>query len=311
MRQSWGGALPVGIPTLGSWITFHPGEPRAQSESGELPAPDWIPLGVEYQALRSAGLSLSEDGPTFLIAGVSPRCGKTTLLRHWLLELVERLSPQELQVLVCDFHCRTLSAYRHLPHCLGYVSRPAEIDPILGRLHTEVEQRRKALEGVEIRKEVEDPLLLLVVDDYDTLCSIDEGATRLLRQEFAQGKRLRLGCLLTGNASELPRDFDDPLMAKVRRNGSGVLLGGLEGIEQFNNARRPAGQPSGGLPPGRGFLIRRGRIDLIQSAHYADQGADLQEALQRRLSRIISQATPVPEAGDRSVRARAKSLRRI
>ena len=295
MCQSWTGTLPSVIPTLASWVSFSPGEPRACSESGGPPAPDWIPLGVEHQGLQPAGLSLSEEGPGFLLAGVSPKCGKTTLLRHWLLHLVERLAPTELQLLLCDFHCRTLTAFRHLPHCFGYVSRPSEIEPIYLRLHAEVERRRRGLEYADGDKEPEDPLLLMVADDYDVLCSTDEGATRLLRQEFVFGKRLRLGCLLSGNAAELPRDFDDPLMAKVRRNGCGVLLGGVEGIEQFNNSRRPVGQPSGGLPPGRGFLIRHGRIDLIQAAHFADQGENPQGVLEQRLWQIANRAETVLE----------------
>jgi len=110
------------------------------------------------------------------------------------------------------------------------------------------------------------PQILVVIDDYDRFSDRENEARRTLAELLASGGNLGVGFILAGNISELPRDYDDPFIQAVRKQGNGVLLCGTEGIEQFNNARRPQGQPGAGLPPGRGFLIRRGQVRLLQTA---------------------------------------------
>ncbi len=74
-----------------------------------------------------------------------------------------------------------------------------------------------------------------------------------------KGGDLGISFILAGTLPELPKDFEDPFVQRFRKLGCGVLLGGTEGIEDYNNSRRPAGQPAAGLPQGRGYIIRRNK----------------------------------------------------
>jgi len=132
------------------------------------------------------------------------------------------------------------------------------------------------------------PRILIVVDDYDRFAGQADAYRRRLADFLTSGGELGVSFLLSGNASELPRDYDDPLMQRTRKHGCGVLLSGTDGIEQFNEARRPPGQPGSGLPPGRGFVISRGRPKLFQAAVYWSEEEPPAEALSRRLEAILS-----------------------
>jgi hypothetical protein len=125
-----------------------------------------------------------------------------------------------------------------------------------------------------------------VIDDYDRFSARSENAKRQLADVISTGGELGVSIVIAGNLSELPRDYDDPLMQRIRQHGCGILLSGSEGLEQFNNARRPPGQPSAGLPSGRGYMVRRGEVRLFQTAAYWREGEDPSSALARRVERI-------------------------
>jgi hypothetical protein len=72
--------------------------------------------------------------------------------------------------------------------------------------------------------------------------------------------------MIAGTTSEFPQEFVDPFFKSFKRHGCGVLLGGTDSIDIFNNMRNLPGQPPAGLPPGRGFLIRQGVARLFQTA---------------------------------------------
>jgi S-DNA-T family DNA segregation ATPase FtsK/SpoIIIE len=291
MHDSWSGACPEDIPVLGTWIVARP-SPAGAPQRVDSQAPDWVQLGVEYETLDPAGLGLTEDGPMFLVAGAGPRSGKTTVLRTWILQLAEQLRPSDVQFLLCDIASRTLRPLADLPHCFGYLSRLEDLASAVERVQAEAGRRRAARETAPDSGPVAWPWLILVVDDFDVLSATDDGLSAGLREAFARARHLRLGCILSGNAADLPRDFDDPLIARVRRGGSGVLLGAAEGLEQFNNARRPSGAASSGLPAGRGYLIRRGRVDLIQACHFAEMSRDQGEELRRRVAALSAGGLP-------------------
>ncbi len=132
------------------------------------------------------------------------------------------------------------------------------------------------------------PHILVVIDDYETFSVRAAEAARPLADALAAGGDLGVSIAVAGNISELPRDYDDPLIQRVRKHGCGLLLSGSEGLEQFNNARRPPGQPAAGLPPGRGYLVRRGQVRLIQAAAYWREGEDPAEALAEFARRMRS-----------------------
>ena len=130
------------------------------------------------------------------------------------------------------------------------------------------------------------PQICVVIDDYEKFFPQVEAERRRLQECLVRGGELGVGFLVAGHVASLPADFDDPFLQRVRRHGCGVLLGGSDGLEQFNNARRPPGVAGSGLPSGRGILVRQGIGRLFQAAAYWQQGEDPEEALARRVQRI-------------------------
>jgi S-DNA-T family DNA segregation ATPase FtsK/SpoIIIE len=169
------------------------------------------------------------------------------------------------------------------------------MEATLSQLSEEVENRQEALENAyekdPDRFSAQDfvrqwPHLLIVIDDYDMFSTRAENASKQFGDLISVGGDLGVSMIVAGNVSELPRDYDDPLIQRIRRHGCGLLLSGSEGLEQFNNARRPPGQPSGGLPPGRGYLVRRGQVRLFQAAAYWKEDEVPAEKLTNRVERV-------------------------
>jgi S-DNA-T family DNA segregation ATPase FtsK/SpoIIIE len=296
MRDTWTGSRPPEIQTLPLLVTLPVGQPRSVSLNDQHRPLLMTMLGQDHQSLQPLALALDEDGPTFLIAGTSVQSGKTTLLRTWLLGLAERYSPADVQFLLIDFHARTLAALRNLPHKWDYIGTKSALGDTLDRLNQEVSRRQEDIEtAYEQDPEKFDqqvmlsrwPNILMAIDDYDNFAANCENERNQLVNCLIKGGELGMSFIITGNTSELPRDFDDPFMQRVRKHGCGVLLGGDEGIDQFNFARRPYGPPTSGLPPGRGYMIRRGQVRLFQSAAYWKEGEDPSEALSTRTNKVL------------------------
>ena len=292
MDRAWKGNRPEPIGTLPDLVTL----PKRSIRMGDHADRAAIcVLGFDYDTLSPVELDLQNDSPAFLVAAVSPQSGKTTSLRSIVLGLAESSSTDELQFVFFDFHCRTMTPFRGLPHQHAYVGSSAAIDSTLDQLNEEIERRQSKVEKAyaknpdtfDIDKLTSGwPKILVVIDDYDRYSERVKEARDELAKALTSGGEIGVRFLIAGNVSELPRDFDDPLIRAVRRNGEGILLSGTEGIEQFNNARRPQGQPASGLPAGRGYLIRRGQARLIQAAAYWSDGDDPEKNLLQRIENL-------------------------
>ncbi|GEM_PF-6783389 len=82
---------------------------------------------------------------------------------------------------------------------------------------------------------------------------------------------------------------------RVKKSGCGVLLGGTEGIDEYNNTRRPTGSVPMGLPAGRGYIISRGQANMIQALAYWNENENPEDALGRWL-KALKPATSTPTA---------------
>jgi S-DNA-T family DNA segregation ATPase FtsK/SpoIIIE len=301
MKVSWKGATPPEIQSLPLLVTLHEPDEAPVTMPEDIQVKLSTILGQDYQTLASIGLSLTDDGPTFLVASTSPQSGKTSILQTWILGLVERFSPEKLQLILPDFHSRTLMAFRGIPHTMAYIDSLSSMQATLSQLAEEIENRQEALESAyekdpdrfNARDFVNQwPHLLIVIDDYDMFSARAENASKQFGDMMAVAGDLGVSMIVAGNVSELPRDYDDPLMQRIRRHGCGLLLSGSEGLEQFNNARRPPDQPSAGLPQGRGYLVKRGQVRLFQAAAFWQEGEDTASALLRRVENVEKKSVP-------------------
>jgi hypothetical protein len=289
MRRAWRGPNPRSIESLPYSIS-QPKCIRANSPT----APN-VPLGMDFETLLPVGLTPEADGPVFLVTGSAGQSGKTTAMLSWALGLAERRAPSDLQMIFLDFHARSFLPLRYLPHTLEYVHRPMDVEPCLKRLLAAVEQRAAAAEEAFQNDPDHDGdgafpaaqlLYAVFIDDYDRFASRCESAPRLLARCLAAGGGAGLCMMIAGNASDLPKDYDDELMRKARRAGCGLLFSGNAAIDQFGNTKSPPYQPPAGLPPGRGYLIRKGTARIFQNYRYWEDGRTPAECLQERVAAI-------------------------
>jgi S-DNA-T family DNA segregation ATPase FtsK/SpoIIIE len=302
LRTAWSGATPFSIRNLPFLVTM----PEMPSPGTAHGLPRVLLLGQDYETLSPLSLSLENDGPTFLLGSVTPHAGKTTMLRSLLVGLAERHSPDEVQFVLLDFHSRTLAPLRRVGHVRAYVGAKTGLAEALEAVLQEVDRRHHLLEQA-FEADPDDfqrrsllktwPQICVVIDDYEKLFPQIEAERRPLQECLMRGGELGIAFLIAGHVASLPPDFDDSFIMRVRRHGCGVLLGGTDGLEQFNNARRPPGVAASGMPSGRGMMVRQGIVRLFQAAAYWQQGEDPEEALARRVQQIAPQAATPHRAG--------------
>lgn len=270
MKKAWDGPIPQRIESLPFHIPIPKQLPISQQSLEGKPQ---AIIGQDYNTMNFVNVSLTEDGPFFLVGGVSPQTGKTTLLQTMLINLARLNSQEDIKIILVDFHRRSLSDFRKVPHVHKYIGIKSELEEILDELRNLVDTREEQIdEAYRQNPDTFDqneiiqswPKYIFVIDDYDDFARKADYLSKDLGDILTKGANLGLITIIAGNINELPRDFEDPLMQSMRRQGCGVLLSGSEGIDQYNNARRPAGLPPAGLPPGRGLLVKRGSAALFQ-----------------------------------------------
>jgi len=227
-------------------------------------------IGLFDQNLRPFVFDLKARGPHFTVIG-PPLSGKTTALRTMILAFASLYSAQQIKLVLVDFQRRLFNYgghYRldHLPHVLtrpgkldepGGVSEVAELEQVIIALQTEFAERRAVgKQGVPV---------VIVIDNYD-----DVGAVLSANRPLA----VRMG--------EMARQYGTEGLHFVVA-GSTTMLRGDEFMRQVSAPRYGLGLDAsdsviglGGrmrmsvtvpeLPPGRGYLVKSGKVDLIQMA---------------------------------------------
>jgi S-DNA-T family DNA segregation ATPase FtsK/SpoIIIE len=290
MDRAWKGPRPHPIESLPYSM------PLPKGTRLPKPArPHAAPQGKDFETLLPLGMKLEEDGPIFLVTSSAGQSGKTTALLAWALALAEQYSPKDLQFLFIDFHSRNLLPLKNLPHTLEYINNQPEVEPFIARLNAVMQKRASALEAAfEKNPERFDreaflagyPTYALMIDDYDRFAMRCEGMPQKLAECLAAGGDVGLCMAVAGNGSDLPRDYDDELMKKARKLGCGLLFSGNAAIDQFNNAKSPPYQPMAGLPPGRGYFIRKGQARIFQNFMYWEEGKKPADCLLDRIEKI-------------------------
>jgi S-DNA-T family DNA segregation ATPase FtsK/SpoIIIE len=252
--------------------------------------------------LAPIGFNLYKDGPTYLIAGTARHTGKTTFLQTCLISLAERYSSERVQFIIVDYHSRSLFSLASLPNIKAYVDSVKTLNAVLTKLEKEIRDRRSEVDA-KVEKDPEKydktrlvreyPHILLVVDDYGSF-DLDTRKEEQPSNEsmqlvscLQQGRDYGISYMIAGAMSEFPQEYMDPFFKSFKRHGCGVLLGGTDSIDIFNNMRQPPGQPPAGLPPGRGFLIRQGVARLFQTATCWAGDENPNEAINRRIEALL------------------------
>ena len=297
MRQAWKGTLPAPVRILPLLVTL----PKPAEYLTSATRPYFSMLGLDFEALSPMGFPLMEDGPTFLVSSTTGQSGKTTLLHTWLLGLAERYTTSELKVVLVDFHSRSMARLRRLPIVTDYVGNRPMLDSTLGALLEEIDKRQKAIEK-EYESDPEKfdqdallrkwPHILMMIDDYDRFFQANGAEVPQMVDCLRRGGELGFSFVIASNIRDLPNSYTDHFVERFRKYGCGILLGGADGLDEYNNTRRPPGAQMSGLPAGRGYLVRRGKASLVQAAAYWQKNQEPLSALEERVLQTIKNNKP-------------------
>jgi DNA segregation ATPase FtsK/SpoIIIE, S-DNA-T family len=250
-RAAWQGPVTPPIRMLPLEISF-----------SELPQPDGqeppgIPLGLEELRFLPFYLDLANTDPHLLILG-DRECGKTTLLRTWLRGLAQRFTPEQVGIVLVDYH-KTLLEFQHSPYLFTYAATSEQVKDVILRLKEHLEQRLEAS-----RKQTGEPRSwagqqwYLIVDDYEGVATTTPQTSNPLNplEPFVQaGRELGFHLLLARRVTDFGRNAYDPIFKSIKHMGCpGLLMRGdpIDGRQALHKQNI-----SDTLPAGRGMLVRR------------------------------------------------------
>jgi S-DNA-T family DNA segregation ATPase FtsK/SpoIIIE len=224
-----------------------------------------VPIGMSERDLGVVRLDLGGGEPHFLVFG-DGESGKTNLLRTFLLGLMARKSPSQVQILVIDYR-RTLLGVVPPDYLLGYagaepaaVAQAAETAQVLNK---RLPPADLSIEKLRARSWWNGPDVYVVVDDYDLVVTPSGSPLQPFVPMLAQAKDVGLHMVIARRAGGAGRGILEQLLLRLRELGSpGMLLSGDPGEGPLLGNHRCSPQP-----PGRGLLVRRHeRPSLVQVA---------------------------------------------
>jgi len=277
MHHAWvsgGRELPMAIGVLPTRLSLCDLLPPCSADRWSNQArsgPLRVPIGLDDLTLEPMCVDLPADGPHFLVTG-PPQGGKTTVLVTWLLVLAETFSKEMVQFVLLDTFKQSLSVLKNLPHVRHYATSEEEQRGVLEDLRTVLDARR-----VE-RQTGARPAIVVVVDDSEFLTS--SSVKDALKQHALQDHPFGFHVILAGASAEMSQW--DEFRKQVLANRSGLFVGSNDLIQDASvfNLTLPHGQTKGALPPGRGYLVRRGQVRLVQVATPGDRDA-VEQCVQR------------------------------
>lgn len=261
-----------------------------------------IAVGKSQESLEPVGFSISQDGPIFIISSMRSGLGKTSALQLWLLELLEDEKNRNLKLVLIDYHARTLRHFNTVANLVRkenfstHVTRKEELKEVMSWLENEVRERRDNL-----AKEYSDHpdtfnetnlinemgYILITIDDYEAFLNSkpNNADFQKLLNSIVDGEEVGVRLIITEDYALLGTD---DLAKRARKYGCGILLGGSDGLSIFNDARPPYNQKMPYLPAGRGYLVRKGYVELIQTFTYWKKGKNPEEEIRTRLRKLGS-----------------------
>jgi len=303
------GGLSLGIESLVAAVTKRwEGLPAApvvpmlptQVRPADLPQPAADPdpgvaIGLEEFGLEPARVDLFGAEPHFLVYG-DAECGKTTLLRGWIERLAAEMPPNRVQIAVIDYR-RTLLGAVPNDHLYGYAVTPEQAAELAGRL---AEDGGKRLPSPELSPEElrqrrwwAGPELVLFVDDYDLVPTVGGNPLSPLVDLLAQGRDVGFHVVAARRVGGSARSSFEPFLQRLREIAAqGMVMSG-----DPQEGALIADRKAESLPPGRGYLIRRGRTSLVQVVNVppAEEAApEREDGKKRRPAARKSRGSRVP-----------------
>jgi hypothetical protein len=122
--------------------------------------------------------------------------------------------------------------------------------------------------------------IVVAIDDYALFSGSKPPGLQDLIAAIIEGEEVGVRLVIAEDNALIP---SDELTRRAKQYACGLAFGGSEGLVTFNITRPPHGQKTANLPPGRGYLVKRGQAELIQAATYWKRDEDPFDSLRRRL----------------------------
>ncbi len=174
MLQLWLPVLPVNLylGQLEGYKSWSDVEMWQQNKKEwDLEAPIGLYDNPASQAQGTVKLSLSQNGHHAVIGTVAS--GKSTFLQTFVLAMVSRYSPENINIYAIDFSAKMLSAFEKMPHVGGiiYENENDKLDKFFNMLDKILEERKQLFRGGNYSQYVRVngiilPAVLLVIDNY-------------------------------------------------------------------------------------------------------------------------------------------------
>lgn len=299
--NGWSGKRPPVIeemPPHITWFDFqkYPLHPTKTDAETSL----MVDLGVRYDNLHRTGLDISDSSISFFVTSTIPGCGKTTLLHSWILSISLKYSPQRVRFSFIDFHTRSMSGLRKIPHKQHYVDFEDQLDTTIQELEHEFSSRLE-LVNEEYKKDpdnfnaskfllkLEKPIIVIVIDDYDSFrnrIDPEKNYENRIDKMIFDGEKTGFRFVLADCYS--PLSSSDILTKRVFLQACGIHLGGVDGLDYLMNTKLSIPFMMNHLPEGRGYLIHKGVGHLIQSAAYWGDQEKQSISLEKIIDQILA-----------------------
>lgn len=278
MSNAWDGKRPEGIDILRSIIPLRSLMPDLGGGNGRI---ETI-LGLEDLDLQPALIDLQQRGPHFVVTG-PPLCGKTTTLRSWVLSMAHCYPPDRVAMVLVDFQQRLYKygggrSLDELPHVLEAIADKDDFSAMVEKIKYEYEQRPDNEPG---------PELFIISDNYDDFSNVVGSPTRATEYSALAELARKYGPeglhFISCGSLTILRSMDD-LMKQVVAPRYGLGLDASDAPGALGGRVRGGGSDE--FPPGRGYIVKAGRVSLIQAALPHDE-SDMEGSLDEWVADIV------------------------
>jgi hypothetical protein len=208
-------------------------------------------------------------------------------MRSWILSLAHCYAPSKVGMVIVDFQQRLFKyggsrTLADLPQVLAAISDPAQLPEVIEKLQMEFAETRPDSD----RR----PELFVVADNYDDFANVVGSPTSTKSTFYKDAAELArkfgpegLQFVLCGSLNVL-RSPDD-LMKHVLSLRYGLGLDANDAPTALGGRVR-SGSAQVEFPPGRGYVVRSGRVSLIQVAIPQNE-TDVEGSLDAWVNQII------------------------
>jgi hypothetical protein len=217
-------------------------------------------------------------GPHFLVIG-PPLSGKTTAMRSWVLALTSLYAPGQIALVLVDFQQRFFKyggrrSLAELPHVIETVSEAGHLTEVIEKMRIEYETPDRDF------SQYPRPEIFFIADNYDDWASVIGAAASTRNPAYRDlGELARkygpegFHAVVCGSLN-IMRMMDE-FTRQVTAGRYGLGLDSNDAPSALGGRVRGGGAE---FPPGRGYIVKSGRVSMMQVATPQNQGS-MEESL--------------------------------